>query len=248
MSAYKLGLVSVSFRENSPEEILNAMKKSGLSYIEWGSDVHAPKDDTETLKEIANLQNEYGIICSSYGTYFRIGINPAEELDGYINAAKILGTDILRLWCGSKNSEDYNVEEKTALFNECRKLADIAEKNGVILCMECHGGTYTNTEKSALELMSEVDSKYFLMYWQPQQLESFERNISYAENLSPFVKHIHVFNWEKDKRFSLAEGIEAWKEYLKLFPKDKTLLLEFMPDNNINSLNAESDALKLIVK
>ena len=248
MSDYKLGLVSVSFRENSPEEILKAMKNAGLSHIEWGSDVHAPKDNIENLKEIANLQNEYGIICSSYGTYFRIGVTPEEEFEAYINAARILGTDILRLWCGNKNSEDYSEEEKLALFKECGKLADIAEESGVTLCMECHSGTYTNTEKSALELMKAVDSKSFLMYWQPQQFESFERNISYAQNISPFVKHIHVFNWKADKRFPLNSDIEIWKKYLKCFDTNKTLLLEFMPDDKIESLKNESDALKLIVK
>ena len=38
----KLGLVSVSFRGHTPREILEEMKKVGLSCIEWGSDVHAP--------------------------------------------------------------------------------------------------------------------------------------------------------------------------------------------------------------
>ena len=42
MAVFKPGLCSVSFRENSPEEILQAMADAGLWYIEWGSDVHAP--------------------------------------------------------------------------------------------------------------------------------------------------------------------------------------------------------------
>ena len=248
MSEYKLGLCSISFRDKKPEEILKEMQKCGLNFIEWGSDVHAPKDDVKNIEKIVELQKKYGIICSSYGTYFKIGVTPEEELEGYINAAKILGTDILRLWCGNKNSEEYSVEEKSKLFEECKRLSAIAKKHNVTLCVECHGGTYTNTEKSALELMDKVNSPSFSMYWQPQQFMSFEDNISYACNISPFVKHIHVFNWEKEKRFSLADGIDTWKEYLKNFAGVKTLLLEFMPDDNINSLNTESDALKLIVK
>ena len=39
---YSLGLVSVSFRKNTPKEILEAVKEAGLSCIEWGSDAHAP--------------------------------------------------------------------------------------------------------------------------------------------------------------------------------------------------------------
>lgn len=101
---YKSGLCSVSFRKNTPEEILQAMKTAGLEVIEWGSDVHCPP---EKAKEIVLLQNQYGIKCCSYGTYFKIGVTPIEELNKYLVAAKTLGTNVLRLWCGDKNSEDY---------------------------------------------------------------------------------------------------------------------------------------------
>jgi len=99
----RLGLVSISFRDRTPEEILIAMQQAQLSYVEWGSDVHAPCRDKERLAELVRLQNAYDITCSSYGTYFRLGETPPEELPAYIAAAKILGTDILRLWCGRKS-------------------------------------------------------------------------------------------------------------------------------------------------
>ena len=104
LSDYTLGLVSISFRKHTPEEIIQAVKAAGLSCIEWGSDVHAPCRDTERLHEIARLQGEYGITCSSYGTYFKFGKTPLEELTDYITAAKILGADVLRLWCGQKSA------------------------------------------------------------------------------------------------------------------------------------------------
>ena len=46
---YDLGLVSVTFRDKTPREILVAMKEAGLKVIEWGSDVHAPCRDREGL-------------------------------------------------------------------------------------------------------------------------------------------------------------------------------------------------------
>ena len=88
---YKLGLVSVSFRAHTPRKILEAAKAAGLSCIEWGSDVHAPCNDTERLYEIAKMQKQYGMECSSYGTYFRLGEAPIEMLEQYITAAKTLG-------------------------------------------------------------------------------------------------------------------------------------------------------------
>lgn len=243
--SYKTGLVSISFRNHSPEEILRTMKACGLSYIEWGSDVHCPP---ESAKEIALLQKQYGITCSSYGTYFKIGVTPADELEGYIAAAKILGTDILRLWCGDKNSEDYSESEKEMLFAECRRLEKIARENGVTLCMECHNNTYTNRKESALELMRETDSPHFQMYWQPNQFKSEQENLDYASLLSEYTRVIHVFNWEGKEKYPLCDAKELWKEYLKKFDGSQPLLLEFMPDGRIESLKAEADALKEIIK
>ncbi len=243
--SYKTGLVSISFRKNSPEEILKAMKSAGLTHIEWGSDVHAPPEKAE---EISKLQKEYGIECSSYGTYFKIGVTPTDEIYDYISAAKALGTDILRLWCGDKNAEDYSEKEKEQLFFECITLSKIAKENKVTFCMECHNNTYTNRKESAYELMQAVDSGHFKMYWQPNQFRSDTENIAYAKLLSPYTEHIHVFNWKEKEKFPLIDAKDIWREYLECFEKDKTLLLEFMPDGKIETLRTEADALKEIVK
>lgn len=244
---HHLGLVSISFRGLSPEKIIAEAKSSGLSCIEWGSDVHAPCGDTEGLKKISELQKKAGLFCCSYGTYFRLGLTPTEELQQYIDAAKILGTDILRLWCGTKSSLEYNDEEKRELFDLCREAAAVAERNGVILCMECHNGTYTDTKEGAVRLMKEVSSPALRMYWQPNQFTSAEENKRYARLMSPFTKHIHVFNWTEKNRFPLGEAEDLWREYLTYFP-DNTLLLEFMPDDDINSLKTEAEALRRLIK
>lgn len=245
---YHLGLVSISFRAHTPEELLQAVKEAGLTCIEWGSDVHAPKDDLENLENLVKLQASYGITCSSYGSYFKVGRDPLEELPDYIKAAKILGTDIIRLWCGGKNSEDYTEEEKEALFETCRQAAKIAEAEGVIFCMECHNNTYTNRKEGALELMKAVDSPAFRMYWQPNQFRTQEENIAYAELLSEYITHLHVFHWEGHERFPLRDGVEKWLPYLEKLEGDRALLLEFMPDDKLTSLGEEAKALAEIAE
>ena len=153
---HRLGLVSVSFRSYAPEEIITAMKECGLDAIEWGSDIHAPANEIKKIKDAAKLQKEYGVTCSSYGTYFRLGETPISELPSYIAAAKLLGTDILRLWCGNKSGDATDEAEKALLISVCKEAARIAEREGVTLCMECHINTYTNTKESALELINKV--------------------------------------------------------------------------------------------
>ena len=244
----KLGLCSISFRESSPEEILRAMQKAGLWVIEWGSDVHAPKDEPEKLRQLVRLQEQYRISCCSYGTYFRIGRDDPAELEAYIVAAKLLRTNILRLWCGTKNSEQYTEEEKQQLFAQCRQVAKLAEEAEVTVCMECHGNSYTNRGAAAYELMQAVGSPNFRMYWQPNQARTLEENLDSAKLLAPYIENIHVFNWTKTEKFPLAQAKEVWKTYLSYFAAGKTLLLEFMPDGQLASLEAEAEALKEIAK
>ena len=53
---FDTGLVSVSFRPLTPQQVAAAAVDAGLSYIEWGSDVHAPYDDPQKLAEIAAIR------------------------------------------------------------------------------------------------------------------------------------------------------------------------------------------------
>jgi len=241
-----IGLVSVSFRNLTPMQILKAMNKAGLSVIEWGSDIHAPASDIKRLNEIKELQKEHSIACCSYGTYFRLGETPMAELEDYINAAKILEADVLRLWCGNKSGDDMTSYERKKLVSECKAAAKIAENSGVTLCMECHKKTFTENCEDAVFLMNEINSPNFRMYWQPFQWQSTEENIINARKISPYAVNIHVFNWHGADKLPLADATEDWKKYLKEFPYSCNLLLEFMPNGTIEELSTEAESLKNI--
>ena len=244
---YRLGLVSISFREHTPEDVLQAAARAGLGCVEWGSDVHAPCRDQERLSKLAELQNKYGIRCSSYGTYFRLGETPIGELIDYIHAAKLLGTNVLRLWCGGKSGRDMAEEERDALLSVCRQAAEIAEANDVLLCMECHKDTFTECPSDAIRLMESVASRHFRMYWQPFQWQDEKQNLQNARAVAPYAEHIHVFHWKGTKRLPLADGVAEWQSYLREFSVPRTLLLEFMPDGQIGSLEEEARALKTMI-
>lgn len=243
----KTGVVSVSFRSLDPEQIINQSAKAQLECIEWGSDVHARCDDIPALHKIAAAQKDAGLYCCSYGTYFRLGTDSIDSLEQYIKAAKILGTDILRLWCGSKSTDEYTTDEKELLFADCKKAAETAQAHSVKLCLECHRNTYTETKEGALELMEKVASPAFRMYWQPNQNRSIQENIEYAALLAPYIEHIHVFQWRGTNRYPLSDGTEEWRDYLGSIGGDHTLLLEFMPDDDICSLACEADSLRTIL-
>ena len=85
------------------------------------------------------------------------------------------------------------------------------------------------------------------MYWQPFQWQSEKENYVNAETISPYAEHIHVFNWHGSAKYPLAEAMEAWKRYLAVFTTPRTLLLEFMPDDRIETLPTEAEALRDII-
>ena len=241
------GLVSVSFRAKEPRDILCAMRDAGLAQIEWGSDIHAPCHDLARIDELAALQREFGITCSSYGTYFRLGQTPVTELEPYILAAKRLGTNVLRVWCGTQSGADMTKDEVNALLADCRAAAALAQKHGVTICTECHLRTFTERPEDALALMQAVDSPHFRTYWQPFQTRTVEQNLAYLRALAPYVTHLHVFQWKGADRFPLADGIAEWQAYLALLDTPHTLLLEFMPDDRLETLAREADALRQMI-
>ena len=244
---YQMGLVSISFRGHSPEEIVKAARAAGLSCIEWGSDVHAPCRDVARLEHIARLQAEYGITCSSYGTYFRLGQSALADLPEYIRAAKMLGTDILRVWAGNRCASDMTDPEREAFFAECRRAAAIAAEHGVTLCTECHRGTFTERPEDTLALMQAVDSPHFCTYWQPFQWLDEQGSLAVARAVAPYAAHVHVFNWKGAQKLPLADAADAWRAYLKALPAPRTLLLEFMPDDCIQTLEREAQSLADII-
>ncbi len=242
-----MGVVSVSFRDVSPQRILEAAAAAGLSCVEWGSDVHAPAGDRERLDGIAALQRRFGIVCSSYGTYFRLGETSLSELPDHIAAARLLGTDVLRLWCGSKSGADMTAAERDGLLAECRRAARIAETEGVRLCMVCHMRTLTERPLDAVWLMEQVASPAFRMYWQPFQWQTAAENIENAALIAPYAERIHVFHWKGSDRLPLRDGIAEWRAYLAKFSTPRPLLLEFMPHGELAELAAEVAALKAVI-
>ena len=244
---FEAGLVSVSFRGLTPSEIITLCRENGLSRIEWGSDVHVPPNDPENAERVAKMTAEAGLICSSYGTYFRLGVHPTQELADYVKAAKILGTSILRIWGGEKNFEDLSPDEWAHLTACGKEAAKLAEKAGVTLCLECHNKTCTNCPEGAAALLHAVSSPALQMYWQPNQYQSEEWNLSYAKEIAPYVKVIHLFHWRQKEKFPLADGLESWRRYLACFDGTQALLLEFMPDGRPETLPQETESMRKLL-
>lgn len=247
---FKTAVASVSFRPYRAEEIIKAAKESGIDAIEWGSDIHAPVGDTEALKKIRDLSKDFGVGVLSYGSYYRLGKDDPKDIKAYINAAGILGTDCIRIWCAEKASAEIGDTELKKLISDGKAVSRIAKENNITLCLECHPFTLTDDYKASLNFIESVDSPNLKMYWQPNQFKSEKYNLLSAKALAPVTENLHVFHWDSEyKKYPLCEGTYIWEKYLSFFKeKDHNLILEFMHDDRLKTLKSTAETLREFIK
>ena len=233
------GLVSISFRKLSPQQIIEAVKAAGLQCVEWGSDVHVPVGDAALADLVAKKTADAGLSTLTYGSYFRVGHTPLAEFDAYLDSACRLGAKNIRLWCGTVGSAQATPEVREKIVTEGRAAAEMAAKCGLNITLECHSGTLTDDCTSAMRYLAEVNHPAMRMYWQPSQFHSEAYNLDTAAAYAPYTEGVHVFQWDASHRYPLADGAQIWLKYLDIFRSQNRpigLLLEFMHDDRLETL------------
>ena len=247
----KPGLVSVSFRTLSCEEIIRIAASAGLEGIEWGGDVHVPPDNIENALIVAEMTHKAGLLVAAYGSYYRLGSYGTDyknEFKKVLSTACALGAPTIRIWAGTSASASVAENERERLVQEAKKLAEMAKEKDITIAFECHRNTLTDCRASALRLMHETGMPNLRMYWQPNECYDFAENSLALADLLPYAVNIHVFNWpEPGLRLPLSDGFDEWSAYFDTLKKDNVdrwCMLEFMPDDNPASLPREALTLK----
>ena len=241
------GLVSVSFRQLVPEQIISLVKKAGLDGIEWGGDIHVPHGDLSAAQQVKKQTLDAGLQIFSYGSYYRTGTyaDPVKEWEPVLAAARVLEAPVIRIWAYDKPSQDVGEEQFQKIVREVQLLADLAGDR--IVAFECHPNTLTDHYKSALRLVDAIGRKNVRMYWQPNQNYDEAYNLAALDALLPHIEIAHIFQWDAAKRYPLSAGKRIWQKYLTQLekaPHAPRLLLEFMYDNAPASLCQEAAVLK----
>ncbi len=250
---YKTGITSISFRGYSVEDIIAAAAAAGLDGIEWGSDVHVPAGDVALALKVKEKTEAAGLQVLSYGGYYWLGSNDMAAFDGLLASAKALGVTNVRVWGGKKNSADLSADEWAALVADARLCAQKAAGLGLVLSLECHNNTVTDDYAAALRFLDDVDSPALRMYWQPNQLKGEAYDLRAVRALAPTVTNVHVFAWTADARKELASFNPTWHKYLTVLEQgmaadeEHAFLLEFMPDDKIETLPQEAWQLNHIL-
>lgn len=248
----KTGLVSVSFRNKTPEEIIKEVKKCGLQGIEWGGDIHVVPGDIKRAAEVRKLTEEEGLGVFAYGSYFRPGEHSASEFGPVLESAVALKAPVIRVWAGAKWSFRADEAYVSRVAEETRKICDIAAGEGIQIAYEYHGWTLTDNRFSAMDLYGAVAKENMKLYWQPDFKVTGEDNLLALKMLQKNLKDIHVFYWDcLGNRFPLKEGEELWKHYISILKedgKDHNLMLEFVRNDSFEQLEMDAEVLKALVK
>ena len=232
----RAGLVSVSFRNLSVQEIIELCQQCKLQEIEWGGDIHVPLGCIETAKEVAKLTQAAGLHVACYGSYIRMTREERVHFPALVNTCRALGAPSIRVWAG--RSEDADMDE---IAESTQQLCDLAKD--LIVTFEFHGGTLTHCADSACELMRRINRPNARSQWQTPLHLSENDCLASLSQIKPWLYNIHAFSWEGTQRLPLSMHEASWKKYLEDAAGDRAVLLEFVQDDLPLNLIRDAETL-----
>ena len=245
------GLVSISFRKLTTEQIIALCVRAGLEGVEWGGDVHVPHGDVPMAESVARATADAGLAVAAYGSYYRAG-ETADNPDfaAVLDSARALGAPLIRVWAGKRGSADADSTYRQQVVDDLRRISGLAGAAGIAVACEHHGGTLTDTDASACALYEETNHPNLQAYWQPAVGRSTEDLLAGLDALVPRLANLHVFQWSirdgKRIREPLAAGTDVWTRYLAAAHRaagDRWALLEFVRDDDPEQLVADAATL-----
>lgn len=244
------GLVSITFRQLSPEEIIKLVVEANLKTIEWGGDIHVPHGDTERAQQVAQWTKDAGLTVAAYGSYYRIATGEI-SFSTVLDTTLALGAPTVRVWAGKKSSEETDDIYRQQVAEEAREIAEASAKHNITVSLEYHDNTLTDTEASAIQLMKTVNHDNLKLYWQPPHRISDEARLSSLQSALPYLTNVHVFQWHRDhpkvrERYLLEHGKADWQpflERLKTSGRDHATMIEFVRDDEPRNFKLDATTL-----
>jgi len=250
-----VGLTSISFRGLGYKEIIDMCGKNKVDLIEWGGDIHVPPGNLELAKEVGEATRARGIKTLSYGSYYHISQN--ENIKGsfsvILDTAKALGCQLIRIWAGNtSNVKDIEQEYKKNVL-ELKVICGMAAEKDMMIGLEYHRGTLTETKEMTLRLLKDVNSKNLCTYWQPNPDISHKERLEEIRLLQKYICNVHVFHWvagkEGDVRMPLSAGRKQWSQYWDLLKNCNCPgIIEFVKGDKAKQFEEDIQELKEILK
>lgn len=248
---YRTGLVSITFRQLSPKELVTLVAEAGQEGIEWGGDVHVPAGNLTCASEVRRLTEEAGLSVAAYGSYYRCGMSLPEEPDfeRVLETAVALGAPSIRVWAGRQSPHETDTDLQHRIKEDLLRCADLASAAGIAVATEFHGNTLTETPEATKDLFAGIDEKRLFSLWQPRVAQSVQQRLDSIDEVRQRLLNVHVFQWGPNgfnDRLPLAAGALEWTSYLDNIAQDgicRWALLEFVADNDTRNFLRDAQTL-----
>ncbi|MDD2707085.1 MAG: TIM barrel protein [Verrucomicrobiae bacterium] len=242
------GLVSITFRKLSPEQIIELVVQAGLEGVEWGGDVHVPHGHCEKAGMVRKMTGDAGLKTASYGSYYRVGHEELLPFESVLETALALRAPVIRVWAGKKGSAEADDGYFEKIVEDSRRIGELSAREKIKIGYECHGGTLTDTPDSAVKLLKAVGHENVGSYWQPAVGATGEVAVKSLQSMLPWLVHVHAFHWRDGAvRCLLEEGADRWNAYLqtiKSTARDHFVLMEFVKDDLPGNFLKDAKTLK----
>ena len=177
-----------------------------------------------------------GLRVAAYGSYYCVGSESSISFDAVLETAAELNAPTIRVWAGDRSSAQADEAYWNTIVAESRRIGDMAAALGITVSFEFHGNTLTDTNASAVRLLTSIDHRAVKAYWQPPVGKGFEYRLDGLRTVLPWLTNVHVFSWEYDcTRLMLGEGQTEWQTYLSELvsdDQDHFALIEFVKDDD----------------
>jgi len=246
----KSGLVSVSFRNLEPIDIVQLVKEASLESIEWGGDKHVPHGDFKQAKLVRKLTEDAGLEISSYGSYYYVGCCQSLKFEDVLETARCLNTKTIRVWAGNKKSKQASIKEWDQIVLDGKRIALLAKEQDIDIAFEYHDDTLTDTYHSAIMLMERINLDNALLFWQPPIYLDANTRLNELKAIQSYLSHVHVFHWNLYDRLPLIDGVDDWKKYFQSLPKDgkqRYCSLEFIKGDNLRQFMNDASILRELI-
>ena len=127
------GLVSATFKTESPDFVLAALQKADLHAVEWSENWHIPAGDTALARDLRERTLAQGADIAAYGSYYRLGQNsdPAKDFLPTLQSAAALGAPLIRIWGGGTASSELDADTRKELATEAKTVSNMAASEGI---------------------------------------------------------------------------------------------------------------------
>ena len=213
----KVGICSIIWKERLDifEVVATAARVRADGIEVWGQAPHVPDlADHEHLKRIREAMQSEGLVAPQFGSYVRAGTDGFREQAAVALAAtEAIGAPACRMWAGPADSEVLDAHQWEAVIADLQHACAVASDKGLLITLERHGNTPTNSLWGCQRVLDEVASTALRINYQVMRTQS-DRVAEEIRILAPHILNTHATNARSSdggrSMTALADGDVDW--------------------------------------